>query len=391
MKPKIIRSSTIAMSLDILIKGQLAFLQNYYDVIAVSGQDDHLTVVKTREKVRTVDIAMNRNISLLKDLFTLIKLYLLFKKEKPAIVHSITPKAGLLSMLAAKFAGVPIRIHTFTGLIFPTKTGLLQKLLIYMDKLLCWAATNIYPEGNGVKNDLTKFSITSKPLKVLANGNVNGIDVNFFSPQQISTEIKNEFRNELNIKENDFVFIFVGRLVGDKGINELINAFKELSANTNNNFETKLLLVGSLETELDPLLPEVLEEIKNNHNIISSGFQKDVRPYFAISNALVFTSYREGFPNVVIQAGAMELPSIVSDINGCNEIIINGKNGIVIPVKNTDAIMNSMIHLLKDKGYYQKLKNNSRKLIIDRYEQSIVWNALLEEYKLLLQKKGYAV
>jgi hypothetical protein len=155
--PKLIRTSTVAISLDYLLKGQLSFLQNYYEVIAVSGNDIHLEEVAQREKVKTISVVMQRNISPLKDLLSLWNLYVLFKKEKPLIVHSITPKAGLLTMTAGFFAGVPIRIHTFTGLIFPSKTGFLKRLLIIMDKLLCKFATHIYPEGNGVKQDLINF------------------------------------------------------------------------------------------------------------------------------------------------------------------------------------------------------------------------------------------
>lgn len=250
----------------------------------------------------------------------------------------MTPKAGLLSMLAAKMARVPIRLHTFTGLIFPTRTGLMQKLLIRMDQLLCWAATNIYPEGNGVKQDLIDYKITSKPLKVIANGNVNGIDLNHFDSTVITDEKKRVLRESLNIGEDDFVFIFVGRMVGDKGINELVSAFTQMECQ-----KSKLLLVGSYESELDPLLPEALREIDNNPNIIATGFQSDVRPYFAISDALAFPSYREGFPNVVMQAGAMGLPSIVTDINGCNEIIEEGTNGIIIPPKDVIALKNAML------------------------------------------------
>ena len=256
---------------------------------------------------------------------------LLLRKEKPQIVHSITPKAGLITMLAAKLAGVPVRMHTFTGLIFPSKTGIMQQLLIKMDKLLCWAATNIYPEGNGVKNDLINFNITSKPLKVLANGNVNGINLEYFSKDHISEQTQEQLKKELNIQPNDFVFIFVGRLVGDKGINELVEAFCQLTSLPSEGSGVsvtktpKLLLVGSLETELDPLLPETLKRISQHPGIISVGFQKDVRPYFAISDALVFPSYREGFPNVVLQTDAMELSSTVSALNSFNEIISNEK------------------------------------------------------------------
>ena len=174
LKIKIIRTSTVAISLDFLLKGQLGFLSKEYEVVAVSGKDQHLEKVAYREGVRTEPVIMQRSISPIKDLVSLWKLFWLLKKEKPQIVHSITPKAGLLSMIAAKLAGVPVRIHTFTGLIFPTRTGLLQKLLINMDKLLCYCATNIYPEGKGVRSDLIQYKITSKPLKVQSVHPVQG-------------------------------------------------------------------------------------------------------------------------------------------------------------------------------------------------------------------------
>lgn len=366
------------MSLDFLLKGQLSFLNGFYNIIAVSGFDDHLIEVAKREKVKTISIKMQRTISPLKDIQALWNLYILFKKEQPYIVHSITPKAGLLSMLAAKMAGVPVRIHTFTGLIFPTKTGMMQRILIIMDRVLCWSATVIIPEGHGVKNDLIKHKITSKPLKILANGNVNGINMEHFSLEKYTVVIKENLRKTLQLQSTDFVFIFVGRLVGDKGINELVSAFKDIKKKYK---DAKLLLVGPLETELDALLSETLQEIENNKSIISVGFQDDVRPYFAISDALVFPSYREGFPNVVLQAGAMELPSIVSDINGCNEIIIEGVNGLIIPSKNTIKLKEAMLKFLLDPTLLQQLKMNSRTRIIENYEQSIVWEALLQEYR----------
>ncbi|MFV0173158.1 glycosyltransferase family 4 protein [Empedobacter falsenii] len=383
MKTKLIRTSTVPESLYSLLKGQLQFLSQYYEIIGISSKGTFLDETSKRESVKVIGVDMVRGISPFNDLISLIRLYIQFRKEKPTIVHSITPKAGLLSMLAAKMAGVPIRMHTFTGLIFPTRTGAMQKLLIKMDQLLCWGATNIYPEGSGVKNDLISFNITSKPLKVLANGNVNGIDTHHFTPVQVSAEKQALLKHDLGIQPNDFVFIFVGRLVGDKGINELIEAFFKLPTPN-----TKLLLVGPFESELDPLQPETLKVIETHPKIISVGYQKDVRPYFAISDCLVFPSYREGFPNVVMQAGAMGLPSIVSNINGCNEIVVEGENGTIIPVKNVEAIQIAMQKMMEDKEYYSKLKENARPMIQSRYEQQVVWNAILDEYNLLIKEQG---
>ena len=376
---KIIRTATVAMSLNILLKGQLRYLNQFFDVLAVSGYDADLETVKNREGVSIVSVAMKRSIAPFQDLISLYRLYKLFKKERPTIVHSITPKAGLLSMVAAKYANVPVRIHTFTGLVFPAKKGLFQKLLILMDKVLCWHATHIIPEGAGVKQDLLDYKITNKPLEVIANGNVNGIDTTFFNSNTISEQQQQSLRNELGIDSSDFVFVFIGRLVTDKGINELVRAFLSLAIPN-----CKLLLVGPYETE-DPLQPETLKAIQQNDSILSVGFQHDVRPYLVISDCLVFPSYREGFPNVVMQAGAMGLPSIVTDINGSNEIIIEGLNGTIVPAKNVTALSNAMIRIKEDETWRNQLQSNARSSIISRYEQELVWEALLIKYKEFLK------
>ena len=377
---KLIRTATVSISLDILLKGQLSFLNRYYQVIAVSGQDVHLENVKNREKVLTVDVPMYRTISPFKDFVSLIKLYFAFRKEKPLIVHSITPKAGLLSMIAAYFAGVPIRIHTFTGLVFPHKKGFIHHLLLFLDKVLCRFATHIIPEGEGVKKDLVAFKVTKKQLNVIANGNVNGIDLDFFNPNKVSQVEQENLKQQLHIDATDFVFVFVGRLVSDKGINELVAAFTDLSKQYS---KCKLLLVGPFENELDPLNQDTLDLISSNKSIISVGFQVDVRPYFAISNVFVFPSYREGFPNVVLQAGAMDLPCIVTDISGSNEIIVQDLNGIIIPIKNKKAIFDALKVMLLDDELRNKCTNNASRLICSRYEQSLVWNSLLEQYQIL--------
>jgi glycosyltransferase involved in cell wall biosynthesis len=377
-RPKLFRISTVPASLNILLKGQLAFLQKYFDLTAVSSAGDDLQEVKEREKVNIHAIGIKRNISPLSDLVSLVKLYFYFRREKPFMVHSITPKAGLLSMMAAKMAGVPVRIHTFTGLIFPNKVGPTKKVLIAMDKLLCACATNIYPEGKGVKNSLESYGITQKPLRVLANGNVNGINLDHFSRQALSIDQTKNLKQELGIKDSDFVFVFVGRLVRDKGINELVQAFSELDL-----ANLKLLLVGPFESNLDPLHANTLKSIEENPGIIAPGRQRDVRPYFAISDALAFPSYREGFPNVVMQAGAMELPAIVTNISGCNEIVQEGVNGTIIPPANVEALKTAMRRMVTDEEYRLSLKKNARSMIVSRYEQKLVWEALLEEYQRL--------
>lgn len=382
---KLFRTATVAMSLDLLLKGQLKYLNQSFDVTAISGADDHLFKVKEREGVKTIGITMSREIDIKQDIKSLWRLYQTFKREKPTIVHSITPKAGLLTMVAGKLAGVPIRIHTFTGLVFPSKTGKLQQLLIKMDQILCASATHIIPEGEGVKNDLITYKITNKRLDILANGNVNGVDLSYFSKSNFSTEQLNILRNQIGLSKEKKTFVFVGRLVRDKGINELIEALKKLDSN-----QVQLLLVGPYEDK-DPLQSETIQYIQNANNIFELGFQADVRPYFALSDLLVFPSYREGFPNVVLQAGAMDLPAIVTDISGSNEIIEDGVNGIIISKQDVNALYEAMITVIQNAQLLNKMASTARKLIADRYDQTVVWDATKQYYLKALNEKGISL
>ncbi len=296
------------------------------------------------------------------------------------MVHSMTPKAGLLSMMAAWFTRVPVRVHTFTGLVFPTATGLTQKILMFTDRITCACATHIVPEGEGVKKDLIKYKITKKPLKVLGYGNVRGIDLDHYNPEL--PEVKNA---AAKIRKDDIcTFIFVGRLVGDKGINELVEAFVRL----NEEFpSTRLVLVGPEERTLDPLKPGTLAKIASCGSIEAVGSQKDVRPWLTAADVFVFPSYREGFPNVVIEAGAMCLPSIVTDINGSREIIIEGRNGLIIPPKDEELLYQAMKRLLVKPAERTSMATEARPLVSSRYEQAYVRRCLKEYYKEILSNK----
>jgi glycosyltransferase involved in cell wall biosynthesis len=325
---------------------------------------------------------MSRKITPLKDVLSVIKLYFFFKKEQPFIVHSHTPKAGIVSMLAAKLAGLPNRLHTVAGLPLMEATGCKRRILNIVEKLTYSCATKVYPNSKGLYDFIIENNFTvPKKLNIIANGSSNGIDTSKFKRSLFTEYENNVLKNKLGIRNDDIVFVFVGRLVKNKGINELVASFIKLSKLNIQN--SKLLLVGSFENELDPLNEKTRNSIDQNTSIISVVWQQDVRPFFAISNVLVFPSYREGFPNVVMQAGAMNLPSIVTDINGCNEIVLEGKNGWIIPVKDEGAIFEKMKYCLENPNDVLRVAKDSRKLITSRYERKMVWEALLIEYKLL--------
>ena len=381
---KLFRITTVSVSLDKLLHGQLGFMSKYYEVTGIASGEEVLKKVTAREGVVTHNIDMTRKITPVQDLKATWQLYKLLKKEKPLIVHSHTPKAGIVGMLAAKMAGVPHRLHTVAGLPLLVATGKKRKVLNYVEKLTYSFATKVYPNSFGLKQIIIDegFCKESK-LKVIGQGSSNGIDTKHFSPDTVSEQQKAELRSKYNLKDENIVFVFIGRLVGDKGINELMAAFVKLHVSYP---QTRLLLLGEFEKELDPVKRETEDIIHNHRAVIAAGFQPDIRPYLAVSDALVFPSYREGFPNGVMQAGAMGLPAIVTDINGCNEIVVEGKNGIIIPVKDEDAIKVAMERVITQKSATATMRQNARAMICDRYEQELIWSELLKEYKSLEAK-----
>lgn len=378
-KPKLVRITTVPLSLEKLLNGQWRFFKPFYEITAVSSEPEKLKTFGKAFDMPTFFLPLTRTITPLQDLRCIIQLCLYLRKEKPLIVHSQTPKAGLIAMMAAFLARVPIRMHDVVGLPLMEKTGVKYYLLYWVEKLVYACAHKIYPNSFGLQEYMLKNNMAShKKMTVLGHGSSNGIDVEYFSKKHFSDVDKIAFLEKWQLSPDDFVFLFIGRLVGDKGINELVEAFDALSQTQKN---IKLLLVGPYENELDPLHQQTKKKIETNSKIITAGFQKDVRSFLAHASCFVFPSYREGFPNVVLEAAAMEIPTIVSDINGSNEIIFDETNGLVIPKKNTPKLKQAMCRMLSDKKFRMKMAINARKGIAEKFDKKVFYSALLEEYK----------
>lgn len=379
MRKKLVRVTTADISLLGLLGGQLGFLNREFEVVGLAADTGCLDTVARNEGIRVIDVPMRRDISLWSDLRSLFTMIRVLRKERPFIVHSNTPKGSLLSMVAGKLVGVPNRLYTVTGLRYQGESGTKRKLLMLMERITCFCATRVIPEGEGVKKTLRADRITGKPLNVIHNGNISGIDTSFFSPAAVG-KTRKELREELGFEDDDFVFVFVGRIVKDKGMNELADAMRCLKRTDS---RCKLLLVGPFESDLDSLAEGNEEFFRTDESIKYVGFQSDVRPFLLAADALVFPSYREGFPNVVMQAGAMGLPSIVTDINGCNEIIQEGLNGRIIPPRDEAALESVMRWFMDNPEAVSSMAAHARYMIQSRYEREDVWNALLEMYRSL--------
>lgn len=372
---KIIRASTIPGSLNNFCRGMLSELNENYEVVAVSSPGPALIELAEREGVRTITVPMERHISPWKDLVSLIRMVRVFRIERPQMVHSMTPKAGLICMVAGWLTRVPLRVHTFTGLIWPTSTGLKRKILKFTDRLTCACATHVIPEGEGVKNDLINGGITKRPLRVLGYGSCKGIDLGYF---QMSEKLR--VKSDKLRKPDIFTFLYVGRIVRDKGINELVEAFVRLHRECPN---TQLWLVGRLEDNLDPIklsTKAMIQDANNGIESVGPKYGEELLAYYTAADCFVMPSYREGFPNTVLEAGAMGLASIVTDINGSREIIVDGENGMIVPPQNEERLYQAMKVMLTSQADREKLAGKARKMIADRFEQSFVRKCLYEYY-----------
>lgn len=280
------------------------------------------------------------------------------------MVHSMTPKAGLLGMTAAWLAGVKVRMHTFTRLIFPWRKGLLRRILWTTDAITC-AFAIVNPEGEGVRKQLDEARVTRKKMHIIANGNINGVDLRRFTPGAA----REEMRNKSGFGVEHVVFTFVGRLVRDKGIPELVDSFVRLHAE---HPEARLVLVGSEEPELDPLPEDMRQIMKEHPSILCPGSQRNIPEWLAAADVYALPSHREGGCNSLLEAGAMALPSITYDICGCNDTV-DEETGILVPPYEAEALYQAMLQLLTQPEKRSAPGNAARKRMEERFDRRYVW------------------
>lgn len=362
-------------------KGNLRYLSERFEVCAISSKPEELQRIGEREGVRTYCIPMARAIALVRDIVCLFKFIIFFLKERPYVVHGNTPKASMLSMVAAWVTRVPVRIYMCHGLRYQGTQGKMRKLLMWMEKLTCACATEVICVSNGVRVTFAEDGICDfNKSVVIGAGSATGLDVEHFNPEVVE---HNVLRTELGLSQDDFVFIFVGRIVTDKGINELVSAFNRLSGEY---LHAHLVLIGNEELEQNPITEDSRNVIQSNRRIHAIGRRSDVRPYLKDADAFVFPSYREGFGMVLIEANAMGTPAISSNIIGCNEIIIEGENGTLIPSKDEEALYKKMKEWLLHTDDVKRMSCVCRKSIVERFDRRKVWQLYRDEYLRLIDE-----
>lgn len=388
MSYRLMRITTVPLSLHKLLRGQMAFMKSQgFDVLMVSSDGPEISNLVKNENCPHYVIPMTRKITPIQDLICLIKLILLMRKFRPDIVHSHTPKAGLLGMLAAKITGVPIRMHTIAGLPLMESKGLKKFLLKKIEWLTAWASQQVFVNSQCLLDYIRSQEILSNNfnVKVIGGGSSNGIDLTDYRRNCVSEQDENEILTKSKLQKGGRIWLFVGRLVADKGVRELFKAFEEVYQKYP---KDQLWLVGPIE-EGDSLNELLETKIKSHVGIRLWGYQDNIKPFMKIATALVLPSYREGFPNVALQAAAMECPMILSDINGCNELVTDNFNGLLVPVKSVEAIREAIFTMRAMDSDKISFIKKSKKIVTKKFEQSIIWNAIKEEYNYAMEQYNF--
>lgn len=385
--PKLIRITTSPLSLHSLLSNQMKYMKEHgFDVIMVSSKGKEWPQLIQNEGCAHRIVPMAREIAPFKDLVSLWRLYRLFRKEKPDIVHSHTPKAGLLAMLAAKFAGVRIRIHTIAGLRFMTSTGFKRKLLVFMEKLTGKAAQHVWPNSYSLLSYVKQHKLVkNKKLSVIGHGSSNGVDLNRFSVSALKPERIQAIKELIRYDDQLTYLLNMGRIVKDKGVEELTQVFTNLY---DDNPQLRLLILGQFEDKLDPISEEARKTINTHSGIIHIDWSHEVEYFMHLSHLMVHASYREGFPNTLLQAGAMNCPIVCSAIEGSVDIVSQGETGLLFQPGDAKDLQEKLSFALSHLPLMKEYAGNLRKKVEEKFSQQYLHQCLKEKYLELLSRAG---
>ena len=362
----------------VFLSHQICTLSKMYRVTLVTNlkeQDNLLDWVP--DNVEIIDVPIYREINLISDLKVLFLLMKIFYKSNFSLVHSVSPKAGLLAMLASFMTKVPVRLHTFTGQVWATKHGIGRKLLRWLDRLINALATIVLIDSHSQQDFLIENKVVKKSSSmVLGEGSISGVDLDRFRADPI---IRKQVRLDLKASDNVIVFLFLGRIKKEKGILELVKAFSRLHQKHKN---TVLWIAGPDEDFLHPKLEKIA-------GICLIPFVNFPEKYMTASDVLCLPSHREGFGSVIIEAGACRVPSIGSNIYGLSDAIVDGETGILIPLKSVSGLENAMELLVNDSKLRHKMGKAAQERSASIFSQEILTEQLVDLYKSLLQDHLY--
>lgn len=382
---RICRIATVPITFAWMLSHQLSFLREQgVQLTLVSSPEPELIKVATSLKIPSYPIVIARQPSPYRDISALYEIVKYFRAEKFDIVHSVTPKAGLLAAVAGKIARVPIRLHTFTGQVWVERKGLFRAVLRGFDRTIASLNTYCYADSHSQRQFLIDEGLV-KPdkISVLGAGSIAGVDLKRFDPDRFSISERQEMRRAWGVSNASIVILFVGRVTRDKGVEELVEAFYEL---LDSGKEADLFFVGSFEPDLDPLPKDTTKKIESCARIHLVGFSEEPEKYMSFADLLCLPSYREGFPNVIIQASAMGLPVIGTSIVGLTDTIEDGITGILVPPKESRDLFSALLALCNDPQRRQLLGFNGRERAMKSFDSKLVNGALVSEYQRLARE-----
>lgn len=367
---KIFQLVTVSKSIT-LMKGQIEYLRD-------KGLDVHVVSSKGPEQNTyssdiTHAVNMEREISLKNDFKSLFNMIKLFRKERPYIVNSGTPKAGLIGTLAAFITRRPVRIYTVRGLRLETVTGLKYKILYAMEKLAMYCSTDIIAVSESLKSKIVELELANKnKIKVLGYGSSNGVNLEKFDKK--FDAIPNELQEQLS---GNFVIGFVGRIVKDKGIKEVVEMFKMLQAK---NLKVKLLLLGNPEKD-DSISASDYQYLVDNHDVILAGHVSQPVNYFNHMDVLVSPTYREGFANVSLEAQCVEVPVITTRATGAIDTIEDNQTGFLVDVGESKELTEYVEYLINHPNVKNEMGKKGRKRVEEKFRNEVIWEHLETIYK----------
>jgi len=335
---------TTPFAVNAFLLGHLRALAGTYRVSLCVNVDAYPLSKSLDSRVRVLNIGIRRKMSPLGDLQTLWRLIHLFRQERFDAVHSMTPKAGLLAMLAALIAGVPRRYHTFTGQIWANRTGIKRIFFKLIDRLIARSAIQVFADSVSQCLFLKAEAVgVEQGISVLGSGSVCGVDALRFRPDRA---VRVAMRNALAVSEDDCVLLFVGRLASEKGVYDLLQAFSRLAAR---HAQAALWIVGPDEEGLSSSLKMLVAECADRVRWIGATFEPE--KYMASADFLVLPSYREGFGMVIVEAAACGIPSVAYRIDGVTDAVQDGETGVLVPKGNIDLLVSAMAQMLDDSDF----------------------------------------
>ena len=382
MKPKVHLCSvtTISLTLRSFLREQLLFLQQHgFDITVVCSYDSAFEKdLSSTLEYRPVEMA--RSISFLASLRSVFLMYSLFKRERFDMIQYSTPKAALVASVAGYFAGVPVRLYCQWGIRYVGFTGWKRSFFKLFEKLTCLLSTHISPDSFGNREFSIAEGLYSKgKSSVVYHGSANGVNLARFDHNR-RTNFREEMRREIGI-ETEFVFGWVGRVTKDKGVHELISAFVDIASNE----DSILLMIGDME-ENHGLPTSTIQLLFNHPRIKYLGRKGEIEKYYSAMDVLVVPSYREGFGVVALEAQAMGVPVITTDIPGPREAVIDGKTGILVPPATIQPLADAMKKLYDDPLLLSKMSGNGIQYVRENFDQVVFWEKVLEHRQWLLTK-----